>query len=313
MDGNFTRIDLSGLDKPEWTRRVMERAELEGAADKLGRNHFAAFIRSGRTLLVTFETVQGMRGLTESAQPLGWHLAQRQGWSHLLLACDGDTWFRAPEVFAYFDQLIDDGFFDEFENVVFYGAGPCGYAAAAFSVSAPGSTVVAIQPQATLDPRVTEWDDRFTHMRRTDFTDRFGFAPDMVDGAERVFVLYDPAMPLDAMHAALFTRSNVTKLRMRFMGEALQTHLLFMKRLLPLIHLAADGKLTAQSFARLYRARRSHLPYLRRVLTHLDGADRPGLTEALCRHVTARYTAPKFARRLKDIQDARAATETTEG
>ncbi|WP_136635022.1 phosphoadenosine phosphosulfate reductase [Pseudooceanicola onchidii] len=302
MDGNFPRTDLSGLDKPEWTRRVMERAEMEGAADKLGRSHFAAFIKSGSTLLVTFETVQGMRGLTDSAQPLGWHLAQRQGWSHLLLACDGDTWFRAPEVYDYFDQLIDDGFFDEFDTVMFYGAGPCGYAAAAFSVAAPGSTVVAIQPQATLDPRVTEWDDRFTHMRRTDFTDRFGFAPDMIDGAARAYVIYDPAESLDAMHAALFTKPNVTKLRMPYMGEALQSHLLFMKRLFPMLRAAADGRLDTAHFAGLYRARRSHLPYLRRLLTRLEATDRDRLTEALCRHVTARFTAPRFARRLRMLE-----------
>lgn len=302
MDGTFPHNELAKLDKPEWTRRVMGRAEAEGAADKLGRNHFAAFIKSGDTLLVTFETVQGMRGLTESAQPLGWHLSQRLGWSHLLLACDGDTWYRAPEVYAYFDQLIDDGFFDEFDNVVFYGAGPCGYAATAFSVAAPGSTVIAIQPQATLDPRVTEWDDRFTHMRRTDFTDRFGFAPDMIDGAEKVFVLYDPSEPLDAMHAALFTRPNVTKLRMRFMGEALQSHLLFMKRLFPVIQAAAEDRLTPEYFAGLYRARRNHMPYLRRLLNQLEGAERSTLTEALCRHVTARFNAPRFARRLKTLE-----------
>lgn len=302
MDGTPPRTDLSGLDKPEWTQRVMARAELDGASDKLGRNHFAAFVKSGATLLVTFETVQGMRGLTDSAQPLGWHLSQRQGWSHLLLACDGDTWFRAPEVYAYFDQLIDDAFFDEFDTVIFYGAGPCGYAAAAFSVAAPGSTVVAIQPQATLDPRVTEWDDRFTHMRRTDFTNRFGFAPDMVDGAARAYVIYDPAEPLDAMHAALFTRPNVTKFRMPYMGEALQSHLLFMKRLFPLITAAADGRLDDRYFAGLYRARRNHLPYLRRLLTRLEALDRPDLIAVLCRHVTARFTAPRFARRLKGLE-----------
>ena len=304
MDGNFPRSDLSGLDKPEWTKRVMQRAEAEGAADKLGRSHFAAFVKAGPTLLVTFETVQGMRGLTESAEPLGWQLSQRLGWSHLLMASDGDTWFRAPEVFAYVDQLIDDGFFDEFEKVVFYGAGPCGYAAAAFSVAAPGSTVLAIQPQATLDPRVTEWDDRFTEMRRTDFTDRFGFAPDMIDGAGKAYVVYDPAEPLDAMHAALFTKPNVTKFRMRYMGEALQSHLLFMKRLFPLIQAAAEDRLDEVYFAGLFRSRRNHLPYLRRLLTKLEASDRPGLTTMLCRHVTARYQAPRFARRLKSLESA---------
>jgi len=106
---------------------------------------------------------------------------------------DGDTWFRDPQIFNFFDRLIDDGFFEEFDNVVFYGVGPCGYAASTFSVAAPGSTVVVVQPQATLDPRMTEWDDRFKHMRNTSFTNRFGYAPDMLDACAQAYVLYDPA------------------------------------------------------------------------------------------------------------------------
>tara|TARA_R110002124_G_scaffold11573_16_gene54966 strand:+ start:1797 stop:2717 length:921 start_codon:yes stop_codon:yes gene_type:complete len=302
MDGNFPRNDLAGLDKSEWIARVMALADMEGAADRLGDAHFAAFIKSGPVLLVTFETVQGMRGLTEAQHPLGWHLSQRLGWSHLLLASDGDTWFRDADVYAYFDQLIDEGFFDDHETVVFYGAGPCAYAAATFSVSAPGSVVVAIQPQATLDPAVAEWDDRFAHMRRVDFSDRYGFAPDMIEAASRAYVIYDPAETLDAMHAALFTRPNVTKFRMRYMGDALQSHLLFMKRLFPLIQAAALDRLNTQSFARLYRARRNHLPYLRRLLSHLEASERPDLTAILCRNVTARYKAPRFARRLRAMK-----------
>ena len=77
------------------------------------------------------------------------------------------------------------GFFDDFDHVVFYGAGPCKYAAAAFSVAAPAATVDAIQPQTTLDPRITDWDDRYMKMRRTDFTSRYGYAPDMLDAAEQ--------------------------------------------------------------------------------------------------------------------------------
>jgi len=302
MDGNFPLNDLSGLDKQDWTRRIMEQAEARGAADRLGKRHFAAFVRSGPVLLVSFETVQGMRSLTESARPFGWQMSQKMGWSSLLLASDGDTWFRDDQVYAYFDQLVDDGFFDEFETVVFYGAGPCGYAAAAFSVTAPGARVLAIQPQATLDPRVAEWDDRFTDMRRNDFTSRYGFAPDMIDAAQHVHLIYDPDVTLDAMHAALFTKVNVTKYRMRYMGEALQTHLLFMRRLFPILQAAAEDRLTPRFFAGLYRARRNHLPYLRRLLTKLDLLDRPELTRMLCRNVLHRYNAPRFQRRLMQLE-----------
>lgn len=295
-------MPLGDLPKGEWLTRLEAIAEAHGSFQPLGKRHFAALIEKSGTLLVTFETIQGMRGLSENAQPLGWHMARTEDWSHLCVASDGDTWFRDPAIYAYFDRLIDDGFFDEFDDVIFYGAGPCGYAAAAYSVAAPGARVVAIQPQATLDPRVSEWDDRFADLRRIDFTSRYGYAPDMLDAAERAFVLYDPAETLDAMHAALFTRANVTKLRMRHMGDAIQGDLLEMDQLYHLLSLAASGELDEMSFARLYRARRGHPPYLRRVMAALDVDERTPLVLMLARNVTRRMKAPRFQRRLAELE-----------
>ncbi|WP_370273464.1 phosphoadenosine phosphosulfate reductase [Pseudooceanicola nitratireducens] len=310
MDGNFPVQDLTGLDKSGWTDRIMDEAQARGAADRLGRRHFAAFVKAGPVLLVSFETVQGMRSLTESARPLGWLMSQKMGWSSLLLASDGDTWFRDKDVYAYFDQLVDDGFFDDFDRVIFYGAGPCGYAAAAYSVTAPGARVLAVQPQATLDPAVAEWDDRFTDMRRLDFTSRYGYAPDMIDAAQQMHVIYDPDVTQDAMHAALFTAPNVAKNRMRYMGEALQTHLLYMKRLFPILQAVAEDRLTPRFFAGLYRARRNHLPYLRRLLSRLELKERPDLIRLLCRNVTARFQAPRFQRRLRQLDEELDGEET---
>ncbi len=293
---------LADLPRQEWLTTLSAIAEETGYFQDLGNRHFAAFIEEGTTLLVTFETVQGIHALSELAQPMGWEMLRDHGWSSLCLASDGDTWFRDPAVYAYFDRLVDDGFFDEFETVIFYGAGPCGYAAAAYSVASPGSKAVLIQPQATLDPRVTEWDDRFSDMRRTDFGERYGYAPDMLDAAEAAFVIYDPRERLDAMHAALFTRANVSKFRMPHMGSALQTDLMELEQLSPLLMQVADGTMNAQSFAQLYRARREHRSYLRNLLNTLDAQKRNPLTLMLCRNVTSRLRAPRFSNRLAQLE-----------
>ncbi|MGJ5618687.1 phosphoadenosine phosphosulfate reductase [Sulfitobacter sp. MF3-043] len=293
---------LVDLPKREWLQAVAQITEEDGYFQQLGKNHFATFIEEGTTLLVTFETLQGMHALSELAQPFGWEMLRDHGWSHLCVASDGDTWFRDKAVYGYFDRLIDDGFFDEFDTVIFYGAGPCGYAAAAYSIAAPTAKVVVIQPQATLDPRITEWDHRFADMRIHDFTSRYGFAPDMLDAAEQAFVLYDPRENLDAMHAALFTRPNVTKLRMRFMGDALQTDLMEMSQLVPLLLAAADGSLNETTFAALYRARRDYRHYLRNLLTALDEGDRDTLIIALCKNVTSRMRARMFSAKLTQLQ-----------
>lgn len=116
--------ELSGLAKGEWLTKLAGIAEEQGYFEPLGKRHFAAFVEKGTTLLVTFETIQGMRALSESAVPLGWNMVRDHGWSHLCVASDGDTWFRDETLYAYFDRLVDDGFFDEFETVLFYGAWP---------------------------------------------------------------------------------------------------------------------------------------------------------------------------------------------
>ncbi|MHA6264045.1 phosphoadenosine phosphosulfate reductase [Arenibacterium sp. CAU 1754] len=300
---------MTGLETVQWKSRLVSLARKYGDYRPLGSRHFSTFIKQGKTLLVTFETVQGIRSLSETAQPFGFDMVKSEGWSHLCLISQGDTWFRDPRVYAYFDELIDNEFFEDFDQVLFYGAGPCGYAAAAFSVSAPGATVVAVQPQATLDPRMTEWDPRFVEMRRTSFTDRFGYAPDMLDGAQRAFVLYDPSEELDAMHSALFARSNVTRFRMRNMGGALQTRLLEMDILYEILKLANSGRLSERAFSNLYRARRDNNSYLRALMGRLDKDDRPYLNTLLCRNVTRRHEAAKFRRKLEILEGRASAGE----
>lgn len=299
---------LTDLNKAEWKDALMRVTEDCGMFQPLGDRHFATFIEEKNTLLVTFETVDGIRTLSDKAQPLGFDMVRALGWSHLCIVSDGDTWFRDPTIYGFFDRLIDEEFFDGFDKVVCYGAGPCGYAAAAFSVAAPGATVIAIQPQATLDSRMTEWDDRFIDMRRTDFRDRYGYAPDMLDAAAQAFVLYDPYQPQDAMHAALFRRNNVSRLRMPLMGGALQTSLIQMQILYPLLSQAGLDELSAESFYKLYRVRRDNKPYLRRLLHHLNVHERDGLAMVLCKHVLSRMAAPRFRHRLAELEKRATAT-----
>ena len=294
--------DLTGLSKKDWLTKLESLTEEHGYFSELGRKHYASFVENSTTLFVTFENLQGIQVLSDDAHPIGWDMIRVANWSHLAMISDGDTWFRDEHVYAYFDRMVDDGFFDEFEQVIFYGAGPCGYAAAAFSVVAPGSTVLTVQPQATLDPAIAGWDERFAEERRRDFTSRYGYAPDMMDAAGQGFVIYDPCVTLDAMHAALFTAPNVTKLPVRHLGATIQTQLMDMQALYKTIALASVGRLNRESFAKLMRARRDHPPYLRNLLARLDADDRSGLARMLCANVSRRLNAPKFARRLRELE-----------
>ncbi len=295
---------LADMPKRDWLVALSGIAEEKGHFTTLGKHHFSTFIEGGETLLVTFENYDSIQRISPKAQPLGWEVGKVLGWSTLNVISDGQSWFRDRNIYAYFDDLIDDGFFEEFDNVLFYGAGPCGYAAAAYSIASPGARVLALQPQATLDPRIAEWDERYIRQRRANWTTRFGYAPDMIDGAQEAFVLYDPEQTEDAMHAALFTRPNVHKLRMRYVGEALQYSLRNMKILSRIIALAGTGQLTPEVFAKLFRARRDDKNYLRVLLRDLEDEGRVKLAHALCTNVVTRLDGvPAFERRLKFLNE----------
>jgi hypothetical protein len=135
-------------------------------------------------------------------------------------------------------------------------------------------------------------------MRLTDFTSRYGYAPDMLDAAAAAYVVYDPREHLDAMHAALFTKSHTRKLRLRHMGDGIQTDLLEMEQLGPLLLAISKGTLDDLTLARMMRARSDHPPYLRNLLASLDGDGREMLALALAQNVTSRMHAPRFTRRL---------------
>jgi len=288
------------LTDDEWLAEIQAFGETKGFYRPLGDSHAVIFAdNSLKTLLVYFDTVQAARASNPSGLPQPIRIAEDLGWSHMTLLAKKATWFRDLRVFRYFDRLVDDAFLEDFDRVVFFGVGPNGYAAAAFSVTAPGATVVAIAPQATLDPAVAEWDDRFIAMRRTSFTDRYGYAPDMVEAAERVFILYDPRVELDAMHAALFRGANVERIRFRHAGPGIGREIMAMGALRPILQEAGAGTLTATAAYRALSTRHNYLPYLRNLLNEVHAEERDWLTVVLCRAALERKNAPRFQHHLE--------------
>lgn len=291
--------------KQSWLALLDHIGEDAGYFEPLGKNHWAFFVDEAPTLLVTFE--QASEIMERPGQmPLGHDIAKEKGWSHLCIIADGDTYYRDPHVYGYFDRLVDDAFFEDFDSVLFMGSGVQGYAAAAFCVAAPGASVIAMSPRATLKPDTAGWDKRAITSRRLDFTSRYGYAPDMIDGAGRVFVLYDPEVAEDSMHAALFRGDHVTHLRCPRLSGRVDWSFTHMQLITPLAQAAMAGTLTRVSFAQLWRGRRNFGPYLRVLLTQAQAKGRLALEKAICQNVTSRLNAPRFRKRLADILAAEA-------
>ena len=291
--------DISDLPRAEWLAALEDVAEEFGYFEPLGTDHAVAFVDQAPRLLVTFEGYEQATERGQNGWPLAVNLAATHGWSSLTLVAHGSTpqapWYRAREIIGYIDRLVDDGFFEDFDQVVFYGAGAAGYAAAAYSVASPGATVITVAPQATMDSRLTIWDRRFPATRRMDFTTRYGFAPDMVEGAEKAYVFYDPKLEADAMHAALFARPHVARVPLRLFGADPEFELMEMGALTPILTAAMESRLDQRVITRALRARRRHLGYLRRMLEEVATDSRPTQTALLCRHVLrTRKKAPRF-------------------
>jgi pimeloyl-ACP methyl ester carboxylesterase len=297
-----TRPDAANAtDRAGWLARMEEIGDDLGYFEHLGPDHWAFFVDDGPNLLVTFETLEAVRA-RDRQMPLGCCHSAMRGWSHLSIICDGPTWYRNDRVWRYFDRLVDDAFLEDFDRVVFFGAGMGGYAACAYSVAAPGATVLALQPRATLDPRLAGWDTRDRTARRLDFTSRYGYAPDMIEGTGQVFVLFDPKEREDAMHAALFRKPFVTMLRAPWLGARTDRALDNLGLMQPLLDAACDGTLTAATWARLWRKRRDFGPWLKQILAATDASGHKRRALAICRSVNARLAAPRFRKRQAELE-----------
>jgi hypothetical protein len=292
--------DLIELTRDEWLDMLRATGDKQGYFKTLGRAHSAILSNGGTSLLVSFENADTILDKSEDGLPMGMSLAESHGWSQLTLLSHDRSWFRDQAVYDYFDRLVDDGFFDDYEEVLFFGAGSCGYAATAFSVTAPGASVLALAPQATLAPEHASWDKRFFNQRHQDFTSRYGYAPDMCDAAKEMFLIYDPHVEQDAMHAALFNGANVTRLRARHLGPNPDIALESLGILDNLIEALMDGQLTQSLFSRLFRARHQNRNWLLQLLYHLQRNNQPYRVARLCQHVLHSRNGPRFRKALHE-------------
>ncbi len=273
-----------------------------GFQRQLDDSHIVTFLARGPKLLVTFEKIDDTLAAAEDGLPLGLDFVEDKNWSLLHFASTGDSWFRSAAIYEFLDEMVDEMFFDDFDAVTFYGHSMGGYAAAAFSVVAPGARVIAVAPQASLSSDRAEWDDRFKPARRFDFEARYGYAPEMLEGADQVYVIYDPIQQLDAVHASLFRGPNVTHLRARRTRPHTENFLRQIDALHRIVESGAEGSLTEVDFYTMLRARRQHSRYLRNLLFDVEDIGNPVRTAYLCTAVLKHMNRPAFRRRLQAVK-----------
>ncbi|MEQ9693008.1 phosphoadenosine phosphosulfate reductase [Shimia sp. SDUM112013] len=287
-----------------WRENLARIGAAEGFYEEIGKEHTALYVERGKTLIVTFENLDHIYERDDDKMPWGYGFVESRGWSMLGLMAHGWSWYRDESVFDFFDRLRDEGFFEKFDKVVFYGASMGGYAACTFSAAAPGATVVAISPQATLDREVAPWETRYHKAWRRDYNSRYGYAPDMIATACEVHLFYDPRASLDAMHAALFRGDNIRKYRCRFMGHRIASLWLQLGILKPVIEGSVSGNLTTSEFYTLLRGRRENPRFQKEMLQRLQSENRPRLLIRYCEAVLERRRAPHFRKAMREARQS---------
>jgi hypothetical protein len=93
-------------------------------------------------------------------------------------------------------------------------------------------------------------------------------------------------------------------LNARYTGEGTEDTLREMKVLDRILEAAMEGKMSAERFSWLWRGRRSNGSYLGAVLAAARLSGHPQREIMICRSVTTRLNAPRFARRLAELTGA---------
>lgn len=280
---------------------AMDSEDLADFAYALTPEHFIRFERRGPQLLVSFEGVQGQETPLSSRRPRLDALAREQDWSVLSLVSQGLSYFRAPEIVTFFDALVDGTLLDQFDDVLFYGAGAGGHAALSYALTAPGCRVLALSPQVAVGPEAAEWDGRNRALRKVQTGGRYLPVPANLLAAQKVYVAHDAASPEDRRHAGLLDGPSVVHLRARYLGADLEEALIEFGVLDDLVAAAMAGTLDPLDFARALRARRDNPAYLRRIVSRLIDAERPVLEALVVRNVATRTGRQRYAKRYEKL------------
>ena len=243
--------------------------------------------RSNDVLIVSFDNLSDVNDTALSRTTWGYPFYRDEGWSHMGVMAFEKHWFRDERLFNFLEGQVKTGIFKRFKQVVFTGTSMGAYAATAFSTLSPGCTVLAFSPQSTLAADLVPWEERFGSGRKQDWSGRYRDAVEHVSSAKKAFIVYDPYFSPDKLHAARYQGDNVVHLKSWY---ATHKSARFMRRadiLKDITRAAVDGTLTADSYYKLYRARRNLPWYVAGLTDHLFDKGHLSMASALAKYLHA--------------------------
>ncbi|TRD22428.1 hypothetical protein [Palleronia caenipelagi] len=261
---------------PSWYDHVPAAQQHALPVDERSGHQFLLTNRGRKRLIVSF----GVAAETDHPE-LDWPaaaeaLAQKNGWSHLAIITDDNTWFSSPELIADLEKLSDAGVFASYERTLLLGCSHRGggYGALSLAPFFDRPVVLSFSPQSTLDPEIADWDGRFQDVLASGTVTRD--AATTLDRAEAIYVFYDGFLSEDLRHAKRLQGPNVHQFAAFGLMDDVAVGMRRLGMLDSLIETAMEGGLDRIEVYRGLRARKDLYIYRRNMETHLG--DRGKLT-----------------------------------
>ena len=253
--------------------------------------------RAGDTLIVSFDNLSNVKDPSLARETWGYGFYAKEGWSHLGVMAFEKNWSRDDALFDFMEEK--QALFKGFSRVIMTGTSMGAYAATAFADLAPGCTVVAFSPQATLKKSAVPWEERFNSGRKQDWSGRYAHGPDHCKQAKDVFVVYDPYFEPDRLHAEFYQGDNIHHLKSWYSSHKSAQFMRRAEILKSVMQEAVAGTLTPAVYYKQFRARRDLIWYYNGLADHLIGKGHKRLASQLADHLVT-LQKPGVARSIKD-------------
>ena len=170
-------------------------------------------------------------------------------------------WYRGRDLHEFFRSGELQDFVSQFDQVFLYGSSMGGFAALTFADAVPSASVIAFNPQATLDSSIVPWDTRYPEGSRQDWSGDFSDARIGASKAKSVFVAYDPLFELDRKHVERLDQENIIHFKMPLVGHVIAAYMNEVDILSTFVEGALAGTLSAHECSLLARNRRKTPQY----------------------------------------------------
>jgi hypothetical protein len=275
-------------------------------------HHMLAYLPGQKRLVVTFDNLASDRDV-EGRMPFACQLVRRKGWAILGVMVKRKDWFQCPQLKAALLALRDAGLFAGYENVAMYGASMGGFGAAAFAPLAPGCTVLAFAAQSTLARGLAPFERRYRYGRGLgDWSAPFHDAAEGVASAGRAYLVYDPLIEGDRLHALRMAGGAVQLLPVPHFSHKIPPMLKRMGVLKEVTLLGMRGDLTPFAFRQLMRSRRQAVPYLLNLLAAAVAKGHLTLAERAARRALEVVPNWKLRKLVAEIEQAKMAGDLAE-